>query len=217
MKRTLWKLAVLLAIAMAVRLGAAFVLQSRLGGRFCLGDSESYWRLGTAIANGTPYEYGPLHARVFRTPGYPVLLAPVVRFFGEGGGGVAMARVEAALLGTLSVGLVWWLARRLFDQPSAWIAGGLAAVYPGAIAVGTLVLSEAPFCPLMLLQLILWIVAWHSTTAGRRAAAGFAAGLAAGAAALMRPDWLLFTPLAAAVSVLARRHSGRARDAKSRV
>ena len=71
----------------------------------------------------------------------------------------------------------------------------LAAFYPGAIASSVLVLSEAPFCPLMLLQLVLWIIAWRRR--GRRQAAiGFCGGLAAGAATLMRPSWLLFTPLA---------------------
>ena len=122
MKHAGWQFAVLLAIALAVRLGAGLLWQSRLDGRFCLGDSESYWRLGAAIAAGGPYEYGPQHARVFRTPGYPVLLAPIIWLFGEGRAGVAMARAEAALFGTLAVALVWWLARRLFDERAAWIA-----------------------------------------------------------------------------------------------
>ena len=116
--------------------------------------------------------------------------------------GVLLARAEAALLGTLAVLGVWWLTRLLFDDRAAWIAAVLATFYPGAIALSVLVLSEAPFCPLMLLQLGLWILAWRAASAGRRAACGFAAGLAAGAATLMRPSWLLFTPLAAMVSVL---------------
>ena len=157
----------LLAIALTLRLGAGLALQSRLGGHFCMGDSESYWQLGAAIAEAEPYEYGPLHARVFRTPGYPLLLAPVVGLFGEGSLGVAMARAEAACFGTLAVALLWWLARRLSDERTAWIAAVLAAFYPGAVALSVLVLSEAPFCPLMLLQLLLWTIACDAPTAGR--------------------------------------------------
>ena len=121
---------------------------------------------------------------------------------------MAIARVQAALFGTLAVALVWWLALKLFDRRVAWIAASLAAFYPGAVALSVLVLSEAPFCPLMLLQLVLWIVAWKAPTSGRRAAAGFGSGLIAGAATLMRPEWLLFTPLAAVVSVLTGRAAG---------
>ena len=66
MKRTVWKLGLLLTIALCVRLGAGCFWQSRIAGRFGLGDSQSYWHLGAALAKGSPYEYGPLHARVFR-------------------------------------------------------------------------------------------------------------------------------------------------------
>jgi hypothetical protein len=78
MKRAPWRqLAVLLVLAFVLRLAAGLAWQSRLDGRFGMGDSESYWTLGKAIAQGQPYELGENHARVFRTPGYPVMLAPI--------------------------------------------------------------------------------------------------------------------------------------------
>ncbi len=74
------------------------------------------------------------------------------------------------------------------------------------------VLSEALFCPLMVLHLALWIAAWQSLDKNRAAWLAAGAGLAAGAAALARPSWLLFAPvvvlLAAAVSSQRRRHLG---------
>jgi len=190
----------LLLIALAVRLGTALVWEHRAAGQFLFGDSQSYWALGRAIAEGRPYEYGDPPARVFRTPGYPLLLAPLF-LLSRGEPPVLWARAENAVLGTLTVAAVWWLARRLFDQRCAWIAGAIAAVYPGAIALSGLVLSETPFCLLMLVQLALWAAACQAHA--RRAACGFAltAGLTAGAATLMRPSWLLFTPLAALVAV----------------
>ena len=68
---------VVLALGLAIRLAAATALQQRLPQRFALPDSESYWALGRAIARGEPYQFGSPEARVFRTPGYPLLLAPL--------------------------------------------------------------------------------------------------------------------------------------------
>jgi 4-amino-4-deoxy-L-arabinose transferase-like glycosyltransferase len=199
------QLALVLALALTIRLAAGWAWQSRLDGRFAFGDSESYWTLAKAIAAGTPYEYGEHHARIFRTPGYPILLAPILQAGGDGQLALLWARAEAAFLGTLAVAGVWWLARILFDDPAALLAGILAALYPGAIVLSTLILSEAPFCPLMLLQLALWSLACRVQENRRTPAYAFCAGLAAGAATLMRPSWLLFTPLAAAVAVLGQR------------
>ncbi len=194
------RLAVLLLLALGLRLGAAWFWQTRIEGRFGFGDSQTYWELGRTIARGEAYQFGDPPARVFRTPGYPVLLAPLFLLCGDEPP-VGWARAENALLGALTVAAVWWLAAGLFDARSAWIAAMLTAVYPGAIVVSGLVLSEAPFCLLMVVQLALWTMAWRATT--RRVTCGLAlgAGLVAAAATLVRPSWLLFTPLAALLGV----------------
>ena len=55
----------------------------------------------------------------------------------------------------------------------------------------------------MLLQLGLWAAAWKvGRTAPATVLLALAAGLVAGAATLVRPSWLLFTPLAAMAGVL---------------
>jgi 4-amino-4-deoxy-L-arabinose transferase-like glycosyltransferase len=203
MKYPFWrKLAAILALAFILRLGAGWVWQSRLDGPFGLGDSASYWALGLAVAEGKPYEHGLEHAQVFRTPGYPILLAPILRVLGDNRRALLLARAEAALLGTLAVAAVWWLTRLLFDDRAALLAAALATFYPGAIVLSVLVLSEAPFCPLMLLNLGLWIAAWQAQGRGRTIALSLAGGVVAGAATLMRPSWLLFTPFAAVVAVV---------------
>lgn len=199
------QIVLLLAIAFTIRLAAGWAWQSRLDGRFAFGDSESYWQLARAVAEGRPYVYGIQNARVFRTPGYPVLLAPIFRITDDELTALLLARAEAALFGTLAVLGVWWIASLLFDRRTALLAMMIAAVYLGGIALSVLVLSEAPFCPIMLLQLGLCILAWKSSSRSRGTAWAFTAGLAGGAATLMRPDWLLFTPLAAAVLIFCRR------------
>jgi 4-amino-4-deoxy-L-arabinose transferase-like glycosyltransferase len=214
---TAWRrLVPLLAVALAIRLGAGLYWQSRLekqGARFAFGDSESYWTLGRAIAQGRPYQYGPDGAQIFRTPGYPLLLAPIFSVAGRQPP-VILARAQSAVFGTLAVGGVWWLARELFDARAGLIAAAAASVYPGTVAISAAVLSEAPFCALMLLQFALWTAAWKVDSRVQATAAALLAGVVAGAATLVRPSWLLFTPLAVAIGFAV---GGRGERADSRL
>ena len=204
-------IAMTLGVALLLRLAAGAWWQSRLaaGQRFEFGDSESYWVLARAIARGEPYEYGD-GMRIFRMPGYPGLLAGLF-LLAEGDPPVMWARELSAALGTLSVGGVMWLAGQLFDARAAMAAGVLAALYPGAIGSSVFVLSEAPFCPLMLLQLICWGAAVRAGGGWRPVLWALLGGLAAAGATLVRPGWLAFTPFAAMMATLAcgarRRHA----------
>ena len=190
----------LLCAAFVVRLAAGFWWQARLPDdvRFQFADSESYWILGQAIARGGPYQFGDDDARVFRTPGYPLALAGLFAVVGDDPP-VMFARGLNALLGTLAVGGVYCLTLVLFNRITAAWAAALAAFYPGAIVTSTFVLSEALFCPLMLLQLILVVRAWKSP---QRVPFALFSGLVAGAATLTRPSWLLFLPFLFVVLVV---------------
>jgi len=212
--RAVIQLMTILVVALALRVGAGGWWQSRLTdtARFGFGDSESYWQLGLAIAEGEPYEYGRVKARVFRAPGYPILLALVIKLVGPS---IISARVASAVAGSLAVGGIYWIGRQLFDIQTGLVAAAMVAVYPGAVAQGGLVLAEAPFCAVMVLQLALWqrgLLATVSSSGDLRRATvwHFAAGLAAGAATLIRPSWLLFTPLAILVHWLSKRPDLRA-------
>jgi 4-amino-4-deoxy-L-arabinose transferase-like glycosyltransferase len=198
--RASWPLAAILVVALGLRLAAGAWWQSRLpaGDRFGFGDSDSYWALGRAIAERRPYQYG--EARVFRTPGYPLVLSPLF-WIGGDEPPAAWGFAESAVLGTVAVGGVFWLARMLFDRRAGLIAAGIAAVYPGAISQGALVLSEAPFVPLMIVQLALWGLAWRSDSKQRSVYLSIATGIVAGLAILTRPSWLFFSPIAALVAL----------------
>ena len=199
------QLAALLLLSLVLRLAAAWWLDQRLQGGFAFGDSESYWALARTIASGQPYQFGLSgDSRVFRTPGYPAVLAPIFLLAGDEPSRI-WGRALGAVLGTFAVLGVWWLARRLFGPRAGLAAGAVAACYPGAIVTSALVLSEAPFCPLMLAQLALWTAAWTAPSSRRAGWLAFAAGLAAGGATLMRPSWLTFTPFAVLVGLLASR------------
>lgn len=222
-------LGAILVLALALRLAAAVWWQSRLppGQRFEFGDSDTYWVLATHIAQGEAYEYGSSDARVFRMPGYPALLAVLLRLFGDDMP-VLYARFLSAALGTAAVAGVYAVARLLYERRTALLAALLAACYPGAIAMSVIVLSEAPFCPLYLLQLAAWLKCWQSDSdaaiipveqafrlfahrpvpeQARRLFYGVVSGVFAGLATLMRPDWLLFVPFAGLAGLFfTRRH-----------
>jgi 4-amino-4-deoxy-L-arabinose transferase-like glycosyltransferase len=192
----------ILAVAVGVRLAIGVWWQARLGPekQFYFGDSHTYWVLGQAIARGDPYEYESPDRRVFRTPGYPLMLAGLFRLFGDDMP-VMAARALSAVLGGLAVGIAGWWCGLLFDARAGRIAGWVVALYPGAVSMGAFVLSEAPFCPFMLLQLVCWTKAWLSTCSRKAVLWGAAAGVSAAAATLVRPSWLLFTPLALAMAL----------------
>lgn len=205
---TRWLLAAILVVALAVRIGAAFWWQSRVpaGKQFGFPDSESYWELGRKLAAGERYEFGPRRYRLFRTPGYPLLLSGL---FLIGGPDVSVmaGRALSAVLGTLTVALAAALAWRLFNERVALLTALAVAIYPEAIAPSVFVLSEAPFIPLMMFQLLAGVIAWRiqSSSASppwQQYAWALAAGVAAGLATLMRPSWLLFTPFVLVTGLL---------------
>src|SRR5690349_21325903 len=85
MSRAGLRVAAVLPLALAVRLAAGAWWEARLpeGRRFGFGDSDGYWRLAQSIVAGEPYQYGSPDARVFRAPGYPLLLAGLFELVGS--------------------------------------------------------------------------------------------------------------------------------------
>ncbi|MBN1588995.1 MAG: glycosyltransferase family 39 protein [Pirellulales bacterium] len=201
-------LLLLLLAAFLLRVAAGLWWQGRIGEGFGFADSQSYWSLGRAIASGEPYRFGEANSRVFRSPGYPAFLAPIFLLGGADPPEI-WGRILGAVCGTLSVALVWWLARRLFNPTAGWIAAAIAAVYPEMIAGSVFILSEALFCPLMLVNLALWIVAWQTDSPQRAGRWAVAAGMTSGLATLVRPSWLLFLPFALGVGLVVDRFCGQ--------
>lgn len=205
--RRFWiSILLVLTAALGLRIGVAAWWQERLDREervFGMGDSEGYWVLAGQIARGLPYQYGSPDAAVFRAPGYPLLLSLV---FGPDdpqqglwSRGLGAARLLGCGLGTLAVGLVIGIAAWLDDRRTAILAGLLAAIYPGAVTMSVLVLSEAPFVPLMLI--VLWALAAllragqsASPRSGTQVMLAAVAGCVSGIAVLTRPSWLLFLP-----------------------
>jgi 4-amino-4-deoxy-L-arabinose transferase-like glycosyltransferase len=207
-KHEMARLALVLAVALAARLGFVVWWQRTQivdSQQFEFPDSQGYWELGRHMARSEPYEFGSSDRRVYRAPGYPLLLAAMFRVVGSDANPVA-ARVLGALLGTLSVGAVYWFSRIMFSADVAFVAAAIVAVYPEAIATSVLPLSDGPFCLWMLLQLVFWQLACKSP---RGLAWAALAGVMGGVATLTRPSWLLFTPAVVAFWIVVTRFERR--------
>lgn len=194
-------LPVALLIALAVRLAAAHWWEARLpqGQRFAFGDSHGYWYLAQQLAEGEPYQYGSPDARIFRTPGYPVLLAALFVAVGDHDPPTLWARWLSVACGLGSVAAVYWLARQLFGALAGILAALCAALSPGAICMSVVLLSEAPCCPLLVAHVAAGVAAWNADTSPRAYGWATASGLLVAGASLMRPSCLLlpaFTLLA---------------------
>ncbi|MGO9110983.1 MAG: hypothetical protein ACLP9L_17310 [Thermoguttaceae bacterium] len=209
MRQIAWKqVAGLLTLAGIVRLAAAVYWHRHWHGQFVFGDSQGYFDLARAIAHGQPYQL-LTGEQVFRTPGYPLLLSPVLWFL-DGPDATWAARVESCLFGSLTVLAVACWAWQVFGPRAAWLAGLITAVYPEAVAISVPVLSEAPFCLLVAVNMAIWTAAWKRGAQFTHRAAcnenlhaqregyllALLAGASAGAAALVRPSWMLFLPFA---------------------
>ena len=190
----------LFLIALLLRLGMAFYWEYRNGtDGFYFGDSDTYWVLGRTIAQGEPYVYDG--KAIHRMPGYPVLLAPLFLVFGDNPP-ILAARIENTLIGSLTVLAVAWLAWILFrDKHIAFLAGLITAVDPLNVVMGALVLSEAPFCLAMVLQIVFWVKSLQKSEQPDRFSLVMA-GILASAAIYCRPSWLYFVPFATMVGMI---------------
>lgn len=186
------RLFVLAAMLAAIALSVAFVVARRH--HPLLGDAPEYDAEGRFIAHGqwwwTRLPYGIPHAGAWKAPLYPAFVGVLYAVLGDHH--VRVQLVQALLLAPLTVGLTWWLGRRLLG-PRAGIAAALvAAVYPAIWQWNGLLYSETLAIPLTLLLLI--VVLDRTPTLARAAGAGALLGVNL----LLRPSAIV---LLAAIAV----------------
>jgi len=194
-------------LALVLRLAAAFWWQGRLNDeeRFFYGDSYSYEILARQIAQGKDYAFGT--AYVARAPGYPLLLSPF--YLVDDHPPVIWLRGVSVVLGMLALTGVGLIATWLFSPLAGRWASFWVAVYPGALGLSVFILSEGPFCGLMLAQLMAAALAWRSDRWSGQVFWGFVAGAVFGVTVLFRPSWLLFPGFALVLGLLMHTHRRR--------
>jgi 4-amino-4-deoxy-L-arabinose transferase-like glycosyltransferase len=194
----------LFIVAELCRVSAALWLEDRnrrVGVEHDFPDSELYWKLALRVAAGEPFDDGK--RQVLRTPGYPVFLAGAIRLFGPS---ITGARHAQAAVGSLSCVLLYFLVRKLVSTRVGAMAAGVAAVFPFAVFLSATLLSEALFTFALLVQLLALARVLgdldRSDIEARPTWWAVAVGLSGAAATLVRPSWILATPLVAVYLVI---------------
>lgn len=127
-----------------------------------------------------------------RTPLYPLFLALFLDRQPTNANIATITRVQA-VISTLTVLLVFWIARRFLPMPLALVASALTAISPHLVTMNIYLLTETLFCFFVVLAILLTIKSAENpgiVTPGL-------AGLMLGAAALTHPMLLYFVlPLA---------------------
>jgi tetratricopeptide (TPR) repeat protein len=120
----------------------------------------------------------------FRAPLYPYFLASVYRIFGHD---YWIARMIQFLIGSLSCVLIYFLGKRIFNNRTAVIAGGMAAFY------GVLIYFEGELLiPVLLVFLdLLFLLALFWAHEKRSSWWWFLCGALLGLSALARPNIML--------------------------
>lgn len=127
-----------------------------------------------------------------RAPLYPLFIALFLDKQPTANNIAAITRVQA-LISTLTVLLVFWIARRFLPLSLALAATALTAISPHLVTMNIYLLSETLFCFFVVLAILLITIAAKTT----RSTTPVLAGLTLGAAALTHPMMLYFVvPLA---------------------
>ncbi len=198
-RRPLW---FILASALVLR-GSLLAAGWRQPERFLTPDSRDYDALARSLLDDCRFSRTSDGApELFRTPGYPLLLAGAYAVSGKSVRAAAAAQV---LLDVLLCWLVYRLGRQLCSRRVGLIAAAVQAVSPAAVGACVRILSEGLFALLLTAAILLLAACLRS---GRLRAA-LAAGALMGAACLVRPIGLFAAVIAAAV-VLARLRRWRA-------
>src|SRR5262249_8611117 len=143
--------------------------------------------------------YHPLSASTFYYPGYTYFVAAVFAVFGHN---LAALRVIQAVVGTLTVGVVYLLGSLVFGRRPALLGAALTAVYLPLVYYAGLILTETWFTFVQTVAVTLWLRAWvrgpgsedgigaplddRRTAAGTGLVLAFVAGGIAGATCLTR-------------------------------
>lgn len=177
-------LLIVLGVALALRVGLVAATPHYVPS----GDPSAYDHTAAALSVFGVYPRSeladPASPSAFRPPGYPVLLAGVYEVAGPQSW--KAARLVGALLGVLSVLLLYLLVARAHSRRLGLWAAGIAAVTPMLIALNGTLLSESLFIPLVLGMLLCVVLAREH--GGYRWAV--AAGVLLGAAVLTRTNGL---------------------------
>jgi hypothetical protein len=166
---------ILLALALAIRVIYAFSTDLiPKNASYVDMDAVEYDHLGWSLSKGEGFvdRYGDPTS--FRFPGYPYFLAVIYLIFGHKHIAVLMVQ---ALLGALSVLLIYLTAKKYFSENISRIAGIVAAGYPIFIWYVSWLMTENLFFFLLCLLIYLTVGLKENLTWRRLILIGFIIGI----------------------------------------
>ncbi|MCJ7542956.1 MAG: glycosyltransferase family 39 protein [Phycisphaerae bacterium] len=188
-------LPIILLLALAVRVGLLATLWQDGQARIYAPDSEAYIQLShSLVEQGTFQRDGQVE--IFRTPGYPLLLAFSVPWGESWWRAVLVGQV---ILDVALVYLTCVLGWTLLGERAGLIAAALLAFEPLAAAACLRILSDSVYAFLFTLAVLLWV---HHLRSGRMWALA-AGALVLAAACYVRPTGLVMAAVTAVVLLLA--------------
>lgn len=196
-------LLILFVVAFGIRLGHDILIRESPYFLQPPGDGAIYHSWAERLSTGSFDSNDPY----YRAPLYPYFLSLVYRAFGTG---PLAPRLLQALLDSLGCLLIWGIGRKAATERTAWIAGGLAALYgPFIFFQGMLVKATLG---LFLIEGTLLCLLLSAEGRGRKWILGWGcSGILFGLSALVRPNFLILFPFFIGWGWWACRRSGRAR------
>ncbi len=194
MKKDMLFLFFVFVLYVGVRL-IPFVYTFNNTSRFFLVDSYEYSLLGVNIAQHGYYTPHGGEPGLRRSPGYPLYLAAVYRFFGTN---PAIALFLQIVLSGFIPLLLYMNAGLLFSPRVARIASALSVIEPVSIIYANILLSETIFVLVLLLSTYFFIKSMKQ----RSTSALVLAALMTGTGAYFRPV-ILYLPFAYAFTYIA--------------
>lgn len=162
---------------------AGFIL-TRLGFNFYQGgDSPGYMFMARNFA-----EHGALFPTNFRTPVYLFFLAIIYFIFHS----FIPAIFFGALISAFAAPLVYLIAKEVFKEKIAFVAGVLTVIEPMGLFLGVSILTEGVFTPVLLLSVYFFI----RYLKANKSTYLYGSGALLALSALIRPIMFYFWPLA---------------------
>jgi 4-amino-4-deoxy-L-arabinose transferase-like glycosyltransferase len=115
------------------------------------GDAGSYDRIARSLMGGAGFAEIPGRPTAFWPPLYPMFLAGLYSLFGYN---PLVPRLVQAVLGVVTVGATFEVARLLFDRRVAIFAGLGIALYPHLIYFSTWLIAEAMYMALLAITVL---------------------------------------------------------------
>jgi 4-amino-4-deoxy-L-arabinose transferase-like glycosyltransferase len=186
-------------LAFALRLGFVYYLEPE---RLYFSDSIEYLRAADGLLHGAGF--GESYKR---PPLYSIFMAGVLAV---GQGHLVAVKVVDAILGALTVLVVYAIGKKIWGQPVGLTAAALVAVHPYLFVLSAFVYSETLFTLLLALATLVLLKA-------RGLAGTAAAGVLGGLACLTRPSALAFLVVGAVWILFATRGPLQRRAARATV